>query len=68
MVVDRIMVKGQIYMTQLETTYCLKLWIGEGIDTFVILVIIQIGIMVIIVIILTGGVTGDSFWMCKRKK
>jgi len=46
-------------MTQLEIKYCWTLQIGEGIDTSIILVLIQIGIMIVIIIILTRGVVGD---------
>ena len=40
MVVSDIVVKGQIEMTQLEMADYLTLWIGEGIDRGIILVLI----------------------------
>jgi len=46
----------------------LTLWRGEGIETCMILVLIQIGIMIVIDIILTGGVIGGISQMNLRKR
>ena len=42
--------------------------IDEAVDIGFTLVLVQTGIMVIIVIILTGGMTRDIFQMSSRKK
>ena len=68
MVVGLMVVTGQIEMTQLETIDFWTLWIGEGIDTGIILFLIHIGIMIVIVIILPGGVVGNTCWISLRKK
>ena len=49
----------QIEMTQSEMAYCWTLRIGEGIDTSMILVLIQMSTTIIIGIILTAGVIRD---------
>ena len=53
MEVGLMVVIGQIEMTRLEMEDCWILRIGEVMDTFIILVLVLTGIMVIIIIILT---------------
>lgn len=52
---------GWIEMTQLEMEDYWILWIGEVMDTCIILVLVLIGIMIMIIITLTGGAIGDTF-------
>ena len=68
MAVGLMVVTYQIEMTQFKMTYCWTLWIGEGIDTGMILVLIQVSTMIVISIILRGGVIGDICEMSLRKK
>jgi len=68
MVVSHMVVTGQIELTWTEMADCWTLQIGEEIDTCIILVLIQIGIMIFIIIILTRGAIGDIFWMILRNK
>ena len=68
MVVGHMVVTCEIEMTRLEMEDCWKLQIGEGIDTCIIPVLIQIDTIIAIVIILTIGVIGGTFQMSLRKK
>lgn len=45
---------------------CWILYIGEVMDTGTILVLFLIDIMIVIIIILTGGMIGDNFQMGLR--
>ena len=56
----------QIDLTRSEMAGSWTLRIGEVIDTGAILVMVLTGIMIAIVIILTGGVIGDIFRMSSR--
>jgi len=47
---------------------CWALQIREVIDIGTILVLILTGIMIVIIIILIGGVTGDTFRMSLKKQ
>jgi len=67
MLVDHMAVTNQIDMTQSEMADCWTLQRGEGIDTCMILILIQIGTMIITIIILTRGMIGDTFWMLLYK-
>ena len=59
---------GRVDLTPSKMVDFWKLWRGEGIDTSMILVLIQIGTMIFINIILTKGVIGGIFWMNLGKK
>jgi len=59
---------GLVDLTRLEMIGCWTLHIGEVIDIGIILVLDLTGIMIVIVIILTRGVIGDTFKMSLRKK
>jgi len=63
MAVGLMVFTSQIEMTWLEMGDCWILRRGEGIDICIILVLIRIGTMIIIVIILTRGVIGDTCYM-----
>jgi len=68
MVVGIMAITGQIEMTQLEMADCQILWIEDVMDTCIILVLVLTNIMIFIVIILTGGLIGDTFQMNLRNK
>ncbi len=51
---------GQIDLTQCEMAGCWTLQIGWVMSIGIILVLVLTGIMIIIVIILEGGVRGDT--------
>ena len=61
MEVGLVVVTFKIEMTLLEMASCWILRIGEVTDIDIILVLVLIDIMIIIDIILTGGVIGDTF-------
>ena len=63
MIVGCMVVTSQIVVTQSETTDCWIVRIGGGIDTSTILVMVLTGMMIDIIIILTGGVIGDTCQM-----
>ena len=50
-IVDGMVVTHQIEMTQSQMEDCWTLQIGEGINTCIILVLIQVGTMIVIIII-----------------
>ena len=68
MSIDHMDVIDQIEVKQYEMADRWTLWRGEGRDIGTILVLIHIGTMIIIGIILTKGVIGDTFQMSLRKK
>jgi len=55
-------------MTQTEMAYSSIHMIDEEVDMGFTLVLVQTCIMVIIVVILIEGMTGDNFQMSSRKK
>jgi len=68
MAVGLMVVTGWIEMTQLEMEGCWILWIREVMDACIILVLVQTGIMIVIIIILTKGMIGDTCQMTLRKQ
>ena len=60
MVVVRMVVTDQIKMTWSKMENCWTLWIGEVIDMGTIPVLSLTCIMIVIIIILIGGVIGDT--------
>lgn len=68
MVISLLVGTGQIKMTRSKMEGSWTCQIGDVIDTGTILGLVMIGIMIIIFIILTGGVTRNIFWMSLRKK
>ena len=68
MTTDLMVGTGQMEMTLSEMESSWILLLREAMDTGSILVLILTRTMIVIIIILTGGVIGDTFWMSLRRR